>query len=106
MGTYPKIALGWAEPILTVPLLKAGFPRELFDYIGVDTPVFERVPELPIREVSPNRMWLLRQAMKKYGYEDVPIIHTESYYPSSNPLALWPAYAAISAPCRPARSAG
>jgi hypothetical protein len=83
-----KIALGWCEPAFTIPFLKAGFPKELFDYIGVDSPTFERVPELPIREVSPNRMWLLKEAMRQYGYEDKPIIHTESYYPPSHPLAL------------------
>jgi len=83
-----KIALGWAEPILTPPLLREGFPREYYDLIGVDTPVFERIPEGPIREVAPNRMWLLSDALKELKLQDVPIIHTESYYPSSNPLAL------------------
>ncbi len=82
------IALAWAASSFTIPLLESGFPRELFDYIGVDEPTFERTPEMPIREVTPNRVWLLRQAMKEHGYEDVPIIHPESYYPTSNPLAL------------------
>lgn len=83
-----KIALGWAGSALTIPMLKDRFPRDLFDFIGVDEPIFERTPEMPIREVTANRMWLLAQAMKEYGYEDVPVIHTESYYPSSHPLAL------------------
>lgn len=82
------IALAWADAPFTIPLLESGFPRELFDYIGVDVPTFERTPEMPIREVAPNRMWLLRQAMEEHGYADVPIIHTESYFPNSNPLAL------------------
>jgi len=83
-----KIALGWADANMTVPLLAADFPRELFDYIGVDVPVFERTPEMPVREVTANRMWLLAQGKKEYGYEDVPVIHSESLYPSSHPLAL------------------
>ncbi len=83
-----KIALGWAASAFTIPLLESGFPRELFDYIGADDPVFERTPEMPIREVTASRVWLLRQAMKEHGYEDVPVIHSESYYPSSHPLAL------------------
>ncbi len=82
------IALAWGGSSFTIPLLESGFPRELFDWIGVDEPVFERTPEMPIREVTPNRVWLLRQAMLEHGYEDVPIIHPESYYPTSNPLAL------------------
>lgn len=85
-----KIALGWCEPYFAAPFLKEKFPRELFDCIGVDSPQFERMPEMPIREVAPNRLWLLKQALKKYGYEKVPIIHTESYYPASHELALGP----------------
>lgn len=83
-----KIALGWCEPYFAVPFLKDKFPKEMFDWIGVDSPQFERMPEMPIREVAPNRMWLLKEAMKQYGYEKVPVIHTESYYPSSHELAL------------------
>jgi hypothetical protein len=83
-----KIALGWCESNFAEPFLKDKTPKELFDWIGVDSPQFERMPEMPIREVTPNRMWLLKQAMKKYGYEKVPVIHTESYYPSSHELAL------------------
>ena len=83
-----KIALGWCEPYFAAPFLKEKTPKELFDWIGVDSPQFERMPEMPIREVSPSRMWMLKEAMKKYGYEKVPVIHTESYYPSSHELAL------------------
>ena len=85
-----KMALGWCEPYFAAPFLKEKFPRELFDFIGVDSPQFERMPEMPIREIAPNRMWLLKQAMKKYGYENVPVIHTESYFPSNHELALGP----------------
>ncbi len=83
-----KISLGWSASTFPIPLLESGFPRELFDYIGADDPGFERTPEMPIREVTPNRVWLLRQAMKEHGYDDAPVIHLESYYPSSHPLAL------------------
>lgn len=82
------IALGWAASTFPIPLLKSGFPRKLFDYIGVDDPVFARTPEMPIRDVTFNRLWLLRQAMEEYGYDDVPVIHVESYFPSGNPLSL------------------
>jgi hypothetical protein len=85
-----KIALGWCEPIFSVPFLEEKLPHELFDVIGIDVPQFERMPEMPIREVAPNRMWMLKQAMKKFGYEKVPVIHTESYYPASHELALGP----------------
>ncbi len=82
------IALSWGGSGFTVPLLESGFPKELFDYIGVDEPVFERTPEMPIREVTPNRVWLLDQAMKEHGYDDILTTHTESYFPTSGPLGL------------------
>lgn len=83
-----KIALGWCETIFAIPFMKEKFPRELFDFFGIDSPQFERMPEMPVREIAPGRMWMLKQAMKKYGYADVPVIHTESYYPTSHELGL------------------
>ncbi len=83
-----RIALGWAGAGYAVPLLESGLPRELFDTIGLDVPVFERTPEMPVREVTAKQVWFLRQAMLANGYEDLPVIHTESYYPNSNPMGL------------------
>jgi hypothetical protein len=46
-----KIALGWCHPQFAIPLLRAKFPPELFDAIGVDTPNFERMAEMPAVEL-------------------------------------------------------
>ncbi len=89
-----KISFGWCEPIFSVPFLWEKFPKEFMDAIGLDTPQFERMPEMPVRSVAPNRLWMLREEMKRCGYEGIPIIHTESYFASSHPLALGPRTAA------------
>lgn len=83
-----KISFGWCEPIFSVPFMRAGYPKELMDAIGVDLPQFERMPEMPIRSVTPNRLWMLKEEMTRLGYDRLEIIHTESYFPSSHPLAL------------------
>jgi hypothetical protein len=83
-----KISFGWCEPTFSVPFMRQKYPKGLMDAMGVDIPQFERMPEMPIRSVAPNRMWILQQERKKHGYDDIPIIHTESYFPSSHRLAL------------------
>ena len=85
-----KVLFGWCEPTFSVPFMRAGYPKELMDVLGVDTPQFERMPEQPIRSVAPNRMWVLQEEMKRLGYAGIPIIHTESYFPTSHRLALGP----------------
>jgi hypothetical protein len=82
------VALAWCESNFVEPFLEAGIDKKSFSWIGVDSPIFERLPEMPIREVTPNRMWLLKENMKLHGYSDIPVIHTESYYPTSHELAL------------------
>jgi len=83
-----KIVLGWCEPAFTIPFLVEKYPRELMDAIGLDLCTFERMPETPIRMVTPNRLWMLKEEMRRLGYADVPLVHVESYHPSSHPLAL------------------
>ncbi len=83
-----KVSFGWCEPIFSVPFMWEKYPKEYMDAIGLDTPQFERMPEMPIRSVAPNRMWMLQEEMKRCGYTGIPIIHSESYFPSSHPLAL------------------
>jgi len=85
-----KVCFGWCEATFSVPFMRAGYPKEYMDAVGVDLPMFERMPETPIRSVAPNRMWILKQERERLGYGDVPIIHTESYFPSSHRLALGP----------------
>lgn len=83
-----RLSLGWTHPQFQIPLLRMGFPAELFDIIGIDFPTFMRMPEMPLRDISPNRMWLLQQEMKRLGYADKPVVHHETYFPTSHTLAL------------------
>lgn len=83
-----KVSFGWCEPIFCVPFLWEKYPKDYMDAIGLDTPQFERMPEMPVRSVAPNRMWMLREELKRCGYTGIPIVHTESYFPPSHPLAL------------------
>jgi hypothetical protein len=83
-----KINLGHCEPIFSLPLFKAGLPGNLPHGIGVDTPQFERMPEMPVRSVTPSRMWLLKDGLRQLGIRGLEINHVESYFPSSHPLAL------------------
>jgi hypothetical protein len=83
-----KISFSYADPMFVIPFLEQKYPKENIDYFGIDVPTFERMPEMPVRAVTANRMWLMKEELKRLGYDKVPIIHTESYYPSSHPLGL------------------
>jgi len=83
-----KIVFGWCGSLFSVPFMERGYPKADMDGIGLDMPQFERMPEMPIRSVTPSRLWMLQEAMRRYGYEDVPLIHCESYFPTSHRLAL------------------
>ena len=85
---HAKLSFGWCSPQFIVPFLRNQFPKELFDVIGLDVPTFERMPEAPAVDVNPNKMWFLQEELKKNGYPRIPIIHSESYFPSSHELAL------------------
>jgi hypothetical protein len=41
-----KILIPWGDALFAVPLLRAGFPKTLIDGSGIDTPGFERLPEM------------------------------------------------------------
>ncbi|NQU39880.1 MAG: hypothetical protein HQ523_08015 [Lentisphaerae bacterium] len=87
---YPnaQLSLGWTHPQFQIPLMRMGFPAELFDVVGMDFPTFMRMPEMPIRDISPNRLWILKTEMDRLGYGNKPIVHHETYFPSSHPEAL------------------
>lgn len=83
-----KFLFGHCGPLFSLPFMRDGYPKELFDGYGVDSPQFERMPERPPRAVEPNHLYFLKQEMKRLGYEKKELIHVESYYPSSHRLAL------------------
>ena len=83
-----KVLFGWCGSLFSVPFMQRGYPRADMDGIGLDMPQFERMPEMPVRSVTPSRLWMLQEEMRRSGYEDVPLVHCESYFPSSHRLAL------------------
>jgi hypothetical protein len=82
-----KFLFGHCGPLFSLPFMKQGYPKDLFDGYGVDAPQFERMPERTPRAVECNAMYFLNQEMKKLGY-DKELVHVESYYPPTHPLAL------------------
>ncbi len=60
----------------------------LFDGFGLDLPQFERMPERQPRATEPNLLWFLHHQMKEKGLEGKEMVHLESYFPSSGPMAL------------------
>jgi len=82
-----KFLFGHCGPLFSLPFMKQDYPKDLFDGYGLDSPQFERMAERPPRAVECNFMYFLNKEMKKRGY-DKELVHVESYYPPSHPLAL------------------
>ena len=83
-----KGLFGWGAALFGVPFMREQFPKDLFDGFGLDIPQFEFMPEMPPEHRAPNILYFLTEEMKRWGYEDKEIVHCESYFPSSLPLAL------------------
>jgi hypothetical protein len=83
-----KLLLGHCGPQFGIPFMREKFPKELFDGFGLDSPQFERMPERPPRAVEPCALYFLDKEMKEAGYQDKERVHVESYFPSSDRLAL------------------
>jgi len=79
---------GWGWPLFALPFMREQFPKDLFDGFGVDIPQYERMPEAPPRSRGCTLLYFLNREMKRWGYEDKEIVHCESYFPASLPLAL------------------
>lgn len=82
-----KFLFGHCGPLFSLPFMRDGYDKALFDGYGVDSPQFERMPERAPRAVETNAMFFLNREMKRLGY-DKELVHVESYYPSSHRLAL------------------
>jgi len=67
---YPnvKAMLPHGDPTFPIPFVtRSKEARELFDGISVDIPVFERMPEQQIHQVSLHRMYFCRDGLNKVG---------------------------------------
>jgi len=64
-----KVLIPWGDALFSPRLLQAGFPKNLIDGSGIDTPGFERLPEQQLHHISVHRLYMLRQ---EYEKADVP----------------------------------
>ena len=62
-----KILIPWGDPLFAVPILRAGFPKNLVDGSGLDNPGFERLPEMQLHEICVHRLYELRKEYAKAG---------------------------------------
>lgn len=67
---YPgvKCLMPHGDPLFPVPFLRRSADvRKLLDGVTVDIPVFERLPEQQIHQVSLHRLWMCREEFRKAG---------------------------------------
>lgn len=62
-----KILIPWGDPLFAVPILRAGFPKNLVDGSGLDNPGFERLPEMQLHQICVHRLYELRKEYAKAG---------------------------------------
>jgi len=80
-----RLTLQWGAPIGSIAYLRAGMPKELVDYFGMDAPMFELLPELPNITGSINQLWALRQEAAKLGWQRLPIAWCEGpFFPTQS----------------------
>ncbi|MCG3150058.1 MAG: hypothetical protein PCFJNLEI_03525 [Verrucomicrobiae bacterium] len=75
----------FAQPFFMLP----DWDNDLFDGFGMDLPQFERMPERQPRATEPSLLYFLNHQLKEKGLlGKKEIVHLESYFPPSGPLAL------------------
>ena len=78
-----KISLGNSGVNFAVPFLERGFRHgEDFDYFGTEEGLFGAMPEEPATAIG-NVNWWVKAVCEHYGFEQVPIFHSESIYLST-----------------------
>lgn len=80
-----KIFIPWGDPGFVWPLLRSGFPKELFDGCGVDTPGFERIPERQLHEQSVHRLFLLNKEIERAGIKKARLQFCEGLFVPTEP---------------------
>ncbi len=86
-ATFPgrKILIPWGDPLFIVPLLRAGFPKELIDGSAVDVPGFERIPERQLHEQSIHRLYQLKREYEKAGIPHPRLQFNEGIFVPTEP---------------------
>jgi hypothetical protein len=83
-----KICFGNGFPDFTSAMLRAGFPREYFDGLGLDFDMYTSAPEdQPSMWYAPfSGIYYLRELRKTYHFEETPIWLTEAIYCPTSPI--------------------
>ncbi len=97
---YPgvKCLLPHGDPTFAAPfLLRSKEARELIDGVTVDIPVFEKLPEYQMHQVSLHRLYIARDAFRKAGHPNPWLPMYEGPCLPTRPGSLTPAeHAALS----------
>ncbi len=83
-----KVLIPWGDPLFVVPMLRAGFPRNLVDGSGLDMIGFERLPEQQIHQMSTHRLYILREEFRKAGITNPLLAYVEGTFEPTEPGAL------------------
>jgi hypothetical protein len=75
-----KVLIPWGDALFVVPLLRAGFPKNLIDGSGIDTPGFERLPEMQLHQISIHRLYELRKEYAKAGISNPRLQYCEGIF--------------------------
>jgi hypothetical protein len=80
-----KIHIPWGDALFAIPLLRAGFPKHLIDGSGIDTPGFERLPEMQLHQISVHRLYELKKEYAKAGIKDPRFQYCEGIFVPTEP---------------------
>jgi hypothetical protein len=62
-----KMIIEYGDPLFPIPLMRAGFPKNLIDGSGLDVPSFERLPEMQLKDNAVHRLYQLKKEYEKFG---------------------------------------
>lgn len=85
-----KVLVPWGDALFVPPLLRAGFPKNLVDGSGIDTPGFERLPEMQLHQISVHRLYQLRKEYEKAGIKKPMLQYCEGIFVPTEPGAVSP----------------
>jgi hypothetical protein len=80
-----KILIPWGDALFVGPLLRAGFPKNLIDGSGIDTPGFERLPEMQLHQISVHRLHELRKEYARAGIPNPRLQYCEGIFVPTEP---------------------
>src|SRR5262249_53576942 len=88
--TWPelKVLIPWGDALFAVPLLRAGFPRNLTDGSGIDTPGFERLPEMQLHQIAVHRLYELKKEYARAGIKDPLLQYCEGIFVPTEPRSI------------------